>query len=411
MRGPKKPIVETPAHGPARDENNLGALRLRIRQQELLSELGVLALKGTALEDLLWETARTSSEGLEAEFSKVLEYIPAENRLLMRAGIGWEQELVGTASVGADIASPAGYALSTGKPVISNHLEHEERFRTPGLLAAHGVRRAVNVILQGDGKPYGVLEVDSRSEGEFSEHDVAFLQGSANILGMAIERQRQSRALQTALERQQVLVQEINHRVKNSLQLVASMLRLQAGDNPLLQERLQEASTRILAIGRAQDRLYRSPQIEKIELSDYLSDVCSDLRAITPTCDIVFEASGKFLLNTDKAINLALVVTELITNAAKHAYPDTRGTVWVRIVPEDGDVVRVSIRDRGRGLSSEVENAKGNGFGIRLVTTLVNQMHGQLRTERHSPGAEFILDIPIDASGPTPAGPPANTVG
>ena len=398
MRPPKKPVIEAPEHGRGRKESGRRALSLRIRQQELLAELGVLALKGTPLEVLLWEAARASAEGLEADFSKILEFIPTENRLLMRAGIGWDEGLVGTASVGVDTASPAGFALRTGRPVISNHLEFEERFRTPDLLAAHGVRRAVNVILQGDGEPYGVLEVDSRSDGEFGEHDIAFLQGSANILGMAIERQRQARALQTALERQQVLVKEINHRVKNSLQLVASMLRLQAGDNPLLQERLQEASTRILAIGRAHDRLYRSPQVEKIELSGYLSDVCKDLKAITPTCDIVFDSSGEFLLNTDKAINLALVVTELITNSAKHAYPDTSGTVWVGITAGEGNVVRVSIRDIGRGLHSDLEGMKGSGFGMRLVTTLVNQMRGQLSTRRHSPGTEFVLDIPIDAS-------------
>jgi len=92
-----------------------------------------------------------------------------------------------------DIASPAGYALRTGKAVISNHLENEERFRTPELLVEHGIRRAMNVILQGDNSPFGVLEVDSRSEGEFSESDIVFLQGAANILGMAIERQRMER--------------------------------------------------------------------------------------------------------------------------------------------------------------------------------------------------------------------------
>ena len=188
----------------------------------------------------------------------------------MRAGVGWNEGLIGTASVGADIASPSGFALRTGKPVISNHLDSEERFRTPDLLVAHGVRRAINVILQGDGAPYGVLEVDSQSEGEFSEQDIAFLQGAANILGMAIERQRQERALNAALEHQQVLLKEINHRVKNSLQLVASMLRLQARDDPQFGRRLEEASSRIMAIGRAHDRLYRSPQIEKIEVADYL---------------------------------------------------------------------------------------------------------------------------------------------
>ena len=109
-----------------------------------------------------------------AEFCKIMEYIPAEKRLLVRAGVGWGEGVVGKATVGADLGSPAGYALQTGKPVISNHLENEERFRTPELLVEHGIRRAMNVILQGGGLPFGVLEVDSRSEGEFGEHDIAF---------------------------------------------------------------------------------------------------------------------------------------------------------------------------------------------------------------------------------------------
>jgi GAF domain-containing protein len=124
---------------------------------------------------LLDQTVRLVAEGLEAELAKVLEYIPAEKRLLMRAGVGWDPGLVGTATIGADLESPSGFALRTGKPVISNHLENEERFRTPELLSTHSVRRAMNVILQGDGAPYGILEVDSRSEGEFAEHDIVFL--------------------------------------------------------------------------------------------------------------------------------------------------------------------------------------------------------------------------------------------
>src|SRR5215831_18598163 len=188
--GPREPIVETPTHEPGREETGDRAVRLRVRQQEILAELGVTALKGTPFDDLLKEAVLLCAQGLEAEFCKVLEFIPLENRLLMRAGVGWDPGLVGTASVGADLASPSGYALRTGKPVISNQLKNEERFRTPELLRIHGVCRAINVILQGDGAPYGVLEVDSRSEGDFSEHDIAFLQGAANIIGMAIERQR-----------------------------------------------------------------------------------------------------------------------------------------------------------------------------------------------------------------------------
>src|SRR5215203_1283606 len=247
-----KPVVEQKAGDQPSGDLTQRALHLRIRQQEILAELGVSALQGTEFMELLHHAARITAEGLAAEYCKILEYIPAENRLLVRAGVGWDEGVVGSATVGADLASPAGYALHTGKPVISNHLENEQRFRTPELLVEHGIRRAMNVILQGDGSPFGVLEVDSKSEGEFGQHDVAFLQGAANILGMAIEQQQYQRKLQAALDRHQVLLKEVNHRVKNSLQVVSAMLQLQAtavGD-PELTERLNEASSRVNPVGR-----------------------------------------------------------------------------------------------------------------------------------------------------------------
>ena len=216
-----------------------------------------MALQGRPFPELLNETVRLTAEGMQAEFCKVLEYLPADNRLLVRAGVGWHEDIVGNATVGADLESPSGFALRTGKPVISNHLENEQRFRTPELLVEHGIRRAMNVILQGDGSPYGVLEVDSRSEGEFSENDITFLQGAANILGMAIERQRYERQLKTALDRHQILLKEITHRVKNSLQVVISMLHLQSSvsNDATLGAQLAEASSRFSAIGRAYERL------------------------------------------------------------------------------------------------------------------------------------------------------------
>src|SRR5882724_9589993 len=202
---PAPPVVESKPKTEAPDPV-LHALHHRVRQQEILAELGVGALQGPGLDQLLEDTARLAAEGLRTEFCKVLEYIPAENRLLVRAGVGWEPGVVGVVSIGADLASPAGFALKTGRPVISNHLENEERFRTPEILVEHGIRRAMNVILQGDGTPYGVLEVDSRSEGEFTQNDIVFLQGVANILGMAIERQRIEASLRQAVDRQQLLI-------------------------------------------------------------------------------------------------------------------------------------------------------------------------------------------------------------
>src|SRR5690349_2472397 len=103
-------VEEAPA-GPAEPELSVEALRLRVRQQEILSDFGVLALKGTPFPELLDHAARLVVEGLRAEFAKVLKFIPEENRFLVCAGEGWEPGVVGHATIGADLASPAGYAL------------------------------------------------------------------------------------------------------------------------------------------------------------------------------------------------------------------------------------------------------------------------------------------------------------
>ena len=88
---PKRPVVERPPDGPSEPPVSDRALKLRVRQQEILAELGVVALRGTPFTELLDEAVRLAAEGLEAEFCKILEYIPSEKRLLMRAGVGWDR--------------------------------------------------------------------------------------------------------------------------------------------------------------------------------------------------------------------------------------------------------------------------------------------------------------------------------
>ena len=394
----KEPVVE-PSTSDNRHDNLTGrALRQRIRQQELLAELGVLALQRTSLIGMLNHTARVTSEGLGAEYCKVMEFLPAENRLLVRAGVGWEEGVVGSATVGADLASPAGYALRTGKPVISNHLENEQRFRTPELLVEHGIRRAMNVILQGDGSPFGVLEVDSTSEGEFGEHDIAFLQGAANILGMAIEQQQYQRKLQVALDRHQVLLKEVNHRVKNSLQVVTAMLQLQANSvgDPALSERLNEASSRVNAVGRAYERLAYNADYENIELVEYLREIIGDLEPTVAPCKIQFEASEEIQIAADRAILVGLIINELVANAGKYAYPDcSGGLIWVRLFQSDKNSILVSVRDEGAGLPPGFDPTTSKRLGTRLVNALSKQLGAELTRPISPVGTNFTLLVPL----------------
>jgi two-component sensor histidine kinase len=332
-----------------------------------------------------------------------LEYIPTDNRLLVRAGVGWHEGIVGKATIGADLESPSGFALHTGKPVISNHLENEQRFRTPELLVEHGIRRAMNVILQGDGAPYGVLEVDSRSEGEFSQNDIAFLQGAANVLGMAIERQRYERRLKDAVDRHQILLKEITHRVKNSLQVVTSMLHLQASasNDDALAKQLTEASSRVSAVGRAYERLAYDENVETIALDAYLRDVCVDAIPASSNCQLDYAADADIRVDADRAIPIALIVNELITNAAKHAFSkgSPPGRIGVRLAKPTDETISVSVRDNGPGLPGNFEMAKSKGLGMRVVVALARQLDANISHHSSDSGTEFILSAPSSTHG------------
>ena len=184
----------------------------RERQHDLLACFGMTALKSTDVNALLQEATRLCAEGLRTPLCKALERVrgpDGEDTLIVRAGVGWAPGVVGQALVGTDLASPAGYALKTGEPVISNHLSAEARFRTPQLMIEHGVRRAINVIIRGDGGPFGVLEADSREDGKFDTADVAFLQGFANLLGSAIDRARVEAAYHERNEQQNLMLEGI----------------------------------------------------------------------------------------------------------------------------------------------------------------------------------------------------------
>jgi two-component sensor histidine kinase len=393
------PVVEPSPEAP--DLTTL-ALRQRIRQQEILAELGVVALQGRPFSGLLNETVRLTAEGMNAEFCKILEYIPTDNRLLVKAGVGWHEGIVGKATIGADLESPSGFALHTGKPVISNHLENEQRFRTPELLVEHGIRRAMNVILQGDSAPYGVLEVDSRSEGEFSQNDIAFLQGAANILGMAIERQQYERRLKDALERHQILLKEITHRVKNSLQVVKSMLDLQASasNDDSLVKHLAEASTRVSAIARAYERLAYDENVETIALHAYLKDVCADVIHTISHYHLDYTASSSIRLDADRAIAIALIANELIANAAKHsAKVSSPCRIDVRLNKATDASMTLSVGDNGLGLPANFDMAKSKGLGMRIVMALTRQLDANITHQSSENGTEFILSIPVSTRG------------
>jgi two-component sensor histidine kinase len=383
--------------GEAPDQAPLSPPDRRIRQLEILADLGVRSLQGVSFEQLLNDAVRLTAEGMQTEFCKVLEHQPAQHRFIVRAGVGWQSGVVGVATVGDDMESPAGFALRTGLPVMSDVLDREPRFRTPELLARHGIRRAMNVILQGEDRPFGVLEVDSPSEVEFDAHDTAFLQGAANVLGMAIAHERYESSLKAALERQQVLLKEVSHRVKNSLAIVASMLKLQAKEvnEPMLTSQLEQAAARVSAVAKLHQHIQQGNGPDRLDLGVYVTDICKDLDDAMPLCNIEVTADLGIDVATDRAVPVALLANELITNAAKYAYErGQHGAIFVRVVPRPDDAIELAVRDEGRGLPADFDIQFAPGLGMRIIRSLAGQLDAVIEVRRLDPGTEFVVTIP-----------------
>ena len=174
------------------------------------------------------------------------------------------------------------------------------------------------------------------------------------------------------------------------------MLHLHASgaESGEVRHELREASSRIAAIARAHQRLYTSDRIDTLDLGAYLSDVCKDLGDSMSGCEVYVSAAEGIVVRTDRAIPAVLLVNELITNAAKYAYPAGNCRVWVTLSRKAEDTV-ISVRDEGMGLPATFDIKSGRRLGMRLVNSFSRQLNGDLQVLRKNPGTEFVLTMPL----------------
>ncbi len=182
-------------------------LNARVRQQAAVAELGQRALAGVDVATLMEGAVESVAQTLDVEYAKVLELLPGGSALLLRAGVGWNEGLVGHATVGTEKDSQAGYTLLSAEPVIVEDLCTESRFSGPSLLVEHGVVSGVSVIIQGRHRSFGILGAHTTQRRTFTGDDVRFLQAVANVLAQAIERQKAREALRESEDRYRDVVE------------------------------------------------------------------------------------------------------------------------------------------------------------------------------------------------------------
>lgn len=216
------------------------------------------------------------------------------------------------------------------------------------------------------------------------------------------ERHAAEEALAAAVRIKDVMLFEVNHRVKNSLQIVASLLTLQArkADDPRVEAALLEARSRIAVVASVHHRLYVSSDHAEVDVSTYLRELATDTLAALDAGQRIalhLEAGPPAVLGLDRAVPLALIVSEILTNAIKYAFADDRGGTVGLTVDADAEAIRVSLTDDGAGLPAEFDPAASAGLGMRIVTALVGQIHGRLEVARRpGGGTAFLLVLPRD---------------
>jgi len=208
------------------------------------------------------------------------------------------------------------------------------------------------------------------------------------------ERKRAQEMIQTSLAEKEVLLKEIHHRVKNNLQIIASMLSLQArravAENEI--EALVQSRNRIHSIALIHEKLYRSSDLARIPFREYLQDLAGSLLESyrTRRDRVSIELSiDDVVLGIDLGIPVALIVNELTSNCLKHAFPDERtGKVHISLHAAAPDRLTLSVEDDGVGLPADLDPTRTESLGLQVVAVLVKQIGGSLDV-RHTPGASF----------------------
>jgi two-component sensor histidine kinase len=199
--------------------------------------------------------------------------------------------------------------------------------------------------------------------------------------------------LESALAERSVMLREIHHRVKNNLQIISSILQLEADreESPVMRASREKSIQRIYAMALVHETLYQTDQLENIDLARYADRLIDDVRAGS-SIEFILSAEGPILVGLDFAVAFGLLLNELVTNAQKHAFPrGFKGRVDIGIESEEG--IKLTVADYGAGIAEDIRLEGAKTLGLNLVTALAEQLHGRIDLERKS-GTKWTILFP-----------------
>lgn len=371
-----------------------------MKRQRILANFGEFALRSDELHEVLTEACRLISEALDTPLAKVLKIENGNGTAVVTAGVGWPEGVVGKAEVQLSDRSSEAHAIEQGEPLITQNINEEERFEFPDFMKEAGVMAFVNVpIFPREGEPFGILQVDDKRPRDFDEDDIQFLRTYASILEAVIDRVRRTQSLQESLDRNQELMSELQHRVKNNIATVASLIRLRqrATGSDEVRAELSLIGNRVDTMRLVHQRLGERGNIDRIELGAYLRDLLENLVHMQDdtehevACEIETE---EVEIAVEKATPIGLIVNEFVTNSFKYAFREKGGTITLELEC-DADHVVLTLTDDGPGLERDPDEADSSpGSGIKLIEALARQLDAEPDWTCTAEGVCLRLKIP-----------------
>lgn len=365
-----------------RAETELGR---RVRQQAIVAELGLRALRGDSLQSLFEVAVAAMPEACEIDFAEVMEWLPGD-RLLMRAGLGWGPEVVGS-TLRAD-ETQCGYALKHGEAVVVPDLPREQRFSVAPMFFEKGMMSGVSVLIQGRDRAWGTLGIHAKDLRAWSQYDINFAQSAANVLATALERDRSGDELAEKREQLQSLSRKL--------------IEAQEAERRAVARELHDDFGQVLTAVGLDLRKHGCPH-ESIQLVDEaigrMRELAQDLRpAILDDLGLpaairwyVAREAKRAGLEPDLALadlprlpsavetTCFRLVQEALTNIIRHAHARH---VRIELVHCGG--VALSISDDGRGFDTRAalrRAAQGHSLGLLGMKERVSLAGGELEID------------------------------
>ncbi|WBF08528.1 PAS domain S-box protein [Methanothermobacter thermautotrophicus] len=288
-----------------------------------------------------------------------------------------------------------------GSAYLDPDLKVERGLKPPDSIPdTEGVRvdgEIIEIPLSVDGALRGVLSLQAAYSDV--KEKTEFLEVLGGEISDGLQRITMRNQLRESLREKEVLLREIHHRVKNNLQIVASLLSLQTAytDNQETLNVLRDSQMRVRAMAVAHEKIYRSSSLSMINVGDYLRAIAEEMTTLQSTGGLLVDLNVHYddiMSGMDRCIPLGLITNEIISNSIKHAFTGDRGRIVISLKRED-DLGILEISDNGRGLPDDFNIDELESLGMQLVSNLVMQIGGELEYGNRD-GAFFRITFPLE---------------